>query len=209
MTRRVAVCLLGVLALAGCRETDELEPDERAAYQNLLLSHHERYPRSRAEDFYKLISQSVFGVGHLIEDEASARSYLEREILTLGDAGPGEPLVEPLDPEGRTVRVHLRPFVARGLPLDSLLAAMLETAAVVKPDTALFLGRWEAFRDLVDRGEVGIPMEDFEAVDAYARERNYPALHHSDAYRGAYKPAYRVVLGEILKRRVELEDPDR
>ncbi len=203
MRAGILICL-GALLFCACAEQgeDALDSVEREAFQRLLLQHEQRFPKSRAEDYYKLISQSVFGIGHLIKGEASARTALEREIFTLGPPKAHEPLIEPLDPRGRMVRVNLRPFVAQNLSRDALLTVMMETAATVQADTALFLGRWNAFRELVKREEIDIPMEDFEAVDAFARDRDYPPLHHSDDYRGAYKPAYRVVLKDLFTRGV-------
>lgn len=32
------------------------------------------------------------------------------------------------------------------------------------------------------------------------REEGYPAVHHSERYRDAYAPAYRIVLPELLER---------
>lgn len=194
----INLVLLMLVGSCGARDMPELPPAEKAAFQKLLLDHARRYPRARAEDYYKMISQSVFGVGHLIEDETSTRSYLLRDLSTLGFPSPDEQLLEPIDPDSMMVRVNLRPFAAQNLPADALLGAMMETAAAVEPDTSLFLGRWNAFRDIVKQHRVNVPTEDFKEVDRYARERNYPPLHHSDAYRGAYKPAYRVVLKELF-----------
>ncbi len=197
------ICLgtLLVCACAGSGE-DALDPVEKQAFQRLLLQNQQRFPESRAEDYYKLISQSVFGVGHLIRGEASTRTDLEREIFVLGPPQPNELLLEPLDPRGTMVRVNLRPFVAQELSEGALVAVIMETAATVKPDTALFLGRWEAFREMVERKEIDVPMDDFKAVDEYAKERNYPPVHHSEDYRGTHKPAYRVVLKDLFTRNV-------
>ncbi len=199
----IGICL-GVLLLCSCAKKDQnaLDPVERQAFQRLLLQNYQRYPKSRAEDFYKIIFQSVFGIVHLIGNEASAREDLDHEMFALGPPKSNEPLLEPLDPRGRMVRVNLRPFMAENLSRDALIRVMMETAATVHGDSTLFWGRWEAFRDLIDRKEIDIPMEDFKAVDKFAKERNYPPIHHSDEYRGAYKPAYRVVLRNLFTKNV-------
>jgi len=176
--------------------------EDRGAFQRVLLQHAQAYPEARVEDFYKLIYQSAFGVAHLIEDEASAREYFDHEARSLGPPFPQEPLLEPLDPAGRLARVNLRPFVAQGLPPDSLVAVLIETTRLVPPDTTLFLTRWSALRDLLRDGKIRLPMEDFQALDARAREEHWPAIHHSEAYREAYRPAYRVVLRDLFLSRV-------
>jgi hypothetical protein len=199
----VLLCLVSLLFSCQQEERESLEPSDREAFQQFLLQYHQRYPRVKAEDYYKLIFQSAFGIRHFIEDETSARVALEREIFALSPASADEPLLEPLDPEGRMVRVNLRPFVAQDLSRDGLVAAMLETAGTLKPDTTLFLGRWNALRDLVKSEQIPVPMDAFKAVDQFASERDYPAVRHSDDYRGAYKPAYRVVLKKLFQEQMQ------
>jgi hypothetical protein len=200
----LAVPFLGLAFGAGCSDPGggKFGAEDREAFQRLLLQHAQLYPEARVEDFYKLIHQSAFGVAHLIEDKASAREYLDRETRSLGPPLPGEPLLEPLDPAGRLVRVNLRPFAAQGLSPDSLVAVLIETSRSVLPDSTLFLVRWSAFRDLLRDGRIRLPMEDFQAVDARAREEHWPAIHHSEAYSRAYRPAYRVVRRDLFLERV-------
>jgi hypothetical protein len=193
--------LCGFAGACAPEERQMLDPAEEQMYQEFLLKQHQRYPKAKAEDYYKLIYQSVLGVGHLVEDEASARSFLRREIYALGPAKSGEALLESLDPQGVMVRVNLRPFVDLGLSQEDLVGVLMETSKLVQQDTMLLRGRWNAFRNLVEEERLQIPKDDVRAVDEYIRKRDYPVLRHSDEYRGAYKPAYRVVLRDLFEKR--------
>ena len=43
---------------------------DREKVRALLLEHHERRPLMRGTDYYKLLYQGVFGVGHIMGDGA-------------------------------------------------------------------------------------------------------------------------------------------
>lgn len=180
------------------------------AYRTFLVEHHARYPRAQAADYYKLIHQSIFGVGHLIESRAGARAYLDREIAALAgheseNQPTGEALLEPLDPQGRLARAHLRPFLAQELSRDGLIDAMIETAQAVRGNEALFEARWATLRALVADGRIDLPAAELDAIEARMRQDGYRAAHHSASYRQAYAPAYRVVLTEVFERLVASE----
>lgn len=90
-----------------------------------------RYPSLRAEDIYKLVHQSVFGPGHIIRDEASARQALESECAELGRrcCMQATDATEPLDPEGRLVRVNLAPLRDVADAVDRLFSVLVAPAA--------------------------------------------------------------------------------
>src|SRR5262245_16198317 len=79
----------------------------------LLGAHLARYPRMQLEDIYKLLHQAAMGPEHAVEDVAAARARLHTEAQQLG-SGPADPLVDPISPDGRLARVHLRTFLEHG-----------------------------------------------------------------------------------------------
>jgi len=163
----------------------------------LIREHLKRRPKMRAADVYKMLYQGVFGVRHLMSEGAWDR--LEAEARTLGlDGQPGEPLIEEVSADGSMVRVNLRPYLRRGLPLDRLFSAM-EVSAMEEGETEKFIKAWSAFKELsrpgglvFDEGEIG---ELDKELEGGCRPR-----HHSEAYRRAYAPAYRVVRRSVLER---------
>ncbi|HUF75330.1 MAG TPA: hypothetical protein VMM35_03590 [Longimicrobiales bacterium] len=174
----------------------QVPPCDEAGWEAVLSAHFEGHRLLAVEDVYKLLHQGVFGSEHAAPDVASASAMLEQEIATLGRTdGGAEPLVEPIAPDGRVVRVHLRPYLAMGGDPERLLVAFLETAASVRGSTdelrcaaevvdRLAAGRWSAgeWRAFLDR-----------MIAA-----RLPAIHHSEPFEGEYQPAYRVVAGDLL-----------
>ncbi len=151
----------------------------------------------RATDAYKLLFQGVFGVGHIMGEEAMER--LQEEVGRIDpDEHPWEPLIEEISADGSMVRVNLRPFLRRGLPLDGLFKAMKETVALegVAED---FLRGWRAFNELVESGVIAVDKGELERLNRELEENGIRPHHHSAAYSEAYYPAYRVVRWEKVK----------
>jgi hypothetical protein len=137
------------------------------------------------------------GAGHAVRDPDAARAMLRSEAQSLGK-GPPDPIADPISPDGKLARIHLRPYLAARRDLDDLADAFVQTAErfTASPEKlAKFCG---CLGDLADAQ--GIPFsraqvsEYFDAIVA----QGYPVVRHSDAYRTAYRPAYRVVLLELL-----------
>ena len=104
-----------------------------------MLDQANQRPSWQLQDVYKLAFQAALGSEHAAPGEAAARRWLEQEIATLGAAPLNLPLSQSR-PDGRLVRVNLRPYLAAGGNLDALLAAFLRTAA-----------RWQGKRETLQR----------------------------------------------------------
>lgn len=177
---------------------------EVEAVEALLRDHFERRPLMRATDFYKLLYQGVFGVGHILGEGARGRLQKEAASIDLADH-PDEPLIEAVSADGSMVRVNLRPYMRRSLSLDRLYEAMEETAK----DQGVpekFLHAWSVFHGLaisltfeVDRGEL-------DSLHHELQEKGPRPHHHSEPYRVAYYPAYRVVNREALGRMTRIQE---
>jgi len=164
---------------------------------HLLGRHLARYPRMQLEDVYKLLHQAALGGGHAVDDEASARRRLDDEIAALGD-GPEEPAQDLISPDGKLARIHLRGFLAAGGDPAELHRAFVASARgyPAAPD------KLEKFCGCLGElaGAGGIPFAQQDVVHYFAEiaRAGYPVVHHSQAYREAYKPAYRVVSLDYL-----------
>jgi len=154
-------------------------------------------------DAYKWIYQATEGGEHAAPSRAEAAAWLEREWATLGAPLAGEPLVEPLGDTG-IVRLNLRPFRARGGDPAAVVDAFLASAAEVRPDPERFSREWHALGDALGREPIGrLTRAAWEALDADTAPRGYPAVHHSETYERAYRPAYRVLTAEHARALVE------
>ena len=168
-------------------------PDSTA---RLMEYHLFRYPHLRVQDAYKMLYQGEFGIGHFLGDGQGARRYLLEELATMDTADRGEDLLDPVSPDGRMVRVNLRPFRRLGFSPEALLGAMLATVAETRGDTAHFVSVWEEFAGLARNGPFST--EELRVWDERVRRRDLPVAHHSPEYVREYLPAYRVCLRSAI-----------
>lgn len=180
----------------------EGSPDtEESALQRILAGQIARYPLMQVQDLYKLIHQACMGSEHAVTDVAAARAMLEREVNELGD-GPPEHAVETISPDGRIVRVHLRPYVRSGADLTLLLEAFVWTARGYRGSVER-LRRYGVYAaQMAGAGGLAFASAEVEAFFEAMEAQVYPAVHHSKAYQEAYRPAYRVVDQEYLPKRL-------
>jgi hypothetical protein len=161
-----------------------------------LAVHISRHPAAEAGDCYKFLHQAVFGPGHMISDRAAAASYLSKEIETLGTAKHAEHLCEALGGDPAMVRIHLRPFLAAGHDETILLDLFVDSANRVSGDPEVMEKTLRAaVLWLESSGNIELSAG-LEALRIEQRQRGFPALHHSDAFRAAYHPAYRIILAD-------------
>ena len=172
--------------------------------ESLILSHCRARPLMQLQDVYKLLYQAHMGIGHLVSGEDSALASLEGEVAGIkadqdatADA-EAEPLWENISPKDAVGRVNLRPFERLGLN-RRMLAQGLHTFSQRPPGNLDHLARdWGAVGDLVKRGSIPFRLEDYEEFTSRIVQQEYPAMHHSRAYREAYKPAYRILSTELF-----------
>jgi len=157
--------------------------------ERILREHAKRYPLMQPTDAVKLIYQNEFGGGHLIRDEEACLNYLRREYAAV-EKDPTAPLYE--DIGNGIIRVNLAAVKAEDL--ERLGRAFIDSAAKHKGTMDRFLNKLEVLRKLTTEGVFTF---DVDALNAYLSEYKavgYPAVSHSEQYRQAYTPAYRVIL---------------
>ena len=166
----------------------------------LLSAHLARYPAMQLDDIYKLLHQAALGPGHAVDNPAAARKRLDQELAALSEA-PADPLQDIISPDGRLGRVHLRSYLAAGGSPDALHDAFVQTAKSdpASPDKlAKFCG---CLGDLAAADGIPFARDDVLAYFDKISRDGYPAIHHSEAFRIAYRPAYRVVAVDLLQSR--------
>ena len=171
---------------------------DRERFKEFLLKHLETRPRMRVRDVYKLLYQGVFGVGHIMGEDAIGRLLEEAGRIDLQDH-PWEPVIEPASVDGETVRVNLRPYLRRGGSLEGLYEAMKESSEV-KGDPEEFMSLWGLFKEFAEE-HTGLDVETIQMYDEELREKGPEPRHHSAEYREAYYPAYRVVRRRFFEER--------
>lgn len=166
--------------------------EERVAA--LIRTHVQRYPEMEILDVYKLLHQAAFGPGHAIQNQRAAREWLERESeLYVPDAT--EALVENIHPDGKVVRIHLRPYLAARGSLTELLKGFVESSKTIRGDPDSLAAWWATFQGLGAGETLG---KRFDPRVIVLEGRTHAAEHwsasqHSPPYERTYRPAYRVL----------------
>lgn len=154
-----------------------------------LLDQCRRHPALRPQDLLKALHQSVFGCGHFVTDEAAGLALLQEELARLPEDGAAGP--EPLD--GPYVRLHLGYLRRSGLSPRTLQRLFTLSAAAPAGEAASLEEKLCCLLNLAGEGRLPFsPAEAAREVEAW-RQAGFPALHHSEAFRAAYAPAYRVI----------------
>lgn len=157
--------------------------------QEILLTHAEKYPLMEPRDAVKLLYQSQFGGGHLIRDEAACLEFLHREYAATPQSDGS--LTE--DIGNGMVRVMLSALDRHGYPAEQLGQDFLRSAAAVTGSMTVFLKDLSLLTELTRSGQMPFSLPELEKYLAEYEAAGYPAVSHSDTYRRAYSPAYRVV----------------
>jgi len=158
--------------------------------RSILTAQFAGYPAMAPQDGVKLIYQNEFGGGHLITDEEGALVRLSKEhraLTHVPDMGYREDIGNGL------CRIQLAAVDKREIPLSTLNRLFLLGAEQIRGDTIAFQKKLEVLRAVCREG--GAPFS-LTALDNYLKEytaAGCPAVSHSQAYREAYKPAYRVL----------------
>ena len=159
----------------------------------LLKKHLETTPRMAPTDAVKLAFQSAFGCGHLLSAEEDCAAYVRREM----DAIPEEAAVPAFTPIGGCLcRLNLASPIVRRLGSRRIAEMMILTNERV-------LSRWdnglrfekalECIGKRANDGETPFSADQLADYLTAYRAEGCPMVSHSEAYRAAYRPAYRVV----------------
>jgi hypothetical protein len=172
-----------------------------------LIEHHQNSKRDlQAQDVYKLLYQAHFGVGHILTDTAAVTSHLLVELGSLDTTIVEESLVERISTSGKMVRINLRPFKQDEFAPDLLVQLMFRSADAANVDTLQFYREWNEFGSLVRFGILEIPVKEVEQWNRQVIAGKLEPVHHSEKYRQANKPAYRVVRREFIELPFRLLD---
>ena len=156
------------------------------------------YPESTLQDVYKSFYQDRFGPGHMITDTASARQYLLKELSENDVASTVH--FEPTGSEGRFVRVYLSAVADSLITTEQLLDAFIQSANEVQEPQTDWATEWEDIVGVIQKYDLDV--NDFKALQPMLSKaaQNHQAVHHSQAYREAYHPHYRIVEREVLRK---------
>lgn len=157
-----------------------------------ILEHCRAYPHIETQDLFKFLYQGTHGCEHLISSPERVIDYIQKEVET---APMDAPLVGPLC--GAYSRVFLS-YLGEGLCAETLGKLFCRSARhEVGAKEALESALSEALA-LAAEGSLPFDRETLGTACEKWKEAGYPAIHHSEAFRAAYRPAYRVISNDYV-----------
>ena len=174
-------------------------PVDRALIRASLVWQMEHYPESRLQDIYKSFYQDRFGPEHMVTDSAAVLQYL-REELKQCDAREN-PRYEPTAYLGNYDRVYLSCVVRGNISAERLNEAFVRSSRMPQASLTDWKTEWKEILSVIE--ELQLSLENYENDKekiARALKEGDVAMHHSEAYRNAYHPHYRIVERHLLEQ---------
>ena len=159
-----------------------------------LLAHCASYPKMEIRDLFKYIFQSALGCEHLLSSETDAIRFIQTEYAALAPGGSHPP--ERLD--GAYSRVFLS-CLDEGLSPEILGKLFCRSAKTEENGKEALLEKIKVACALVAERELPFEQDAFERELSAWRDAGYPAVRHTEQFRNAYAPAYRVIAEEYVR----------
>jgi len=168
--------------------------------RKILLQHFERYPAMQIRDMVKLIYQNEFAGGHLIANESDSMSRLKDEFEALSKNTGNAQGLNPFEEIGNGLcRLHLERLTGSDVSLRTVNKMFVSTANTVSGSITAFEEKLNVLRQCCMNKELPFNAEDVDAYLADYKNSGYPAVSHSETYKNAYRPAYRIVKSEYMR----------
>lgn len=142
-------------------------------------------------DAVKLCYQSAFGCGHLVKNKDFALSMLKKELYETKE-NPDAQLFEPIG--GGYLRLDLHKAKSEKIPEEKIAEVFMESAN--SEEKSKIEPKLEILKKLAKEGKT--PFSKKALLD-YLSEYNGEMVSHSEEYRSAYAPAYRVILEKLAE----------
>lgn len=159
--------------------------------EKILLQHYKRYPKMQPADCVKLLYQSEFAGGHLISDRAKSLERLSVEYDALSTPSVPEQAFE--DIGGGFLRLNLRGLKSLGITLKTANGFFVESASSAAGNITSFERKLGVLLQCCRQGKLPFAPRQVERYIQSLKDLGYPPVSHSEEYRAAYAPAYRVV----------------
>jgi hypothetical protein len=161
-----------------------------------IIKHHAgKYPEMQPCDAVKLIFQNEFGGGHLISDKSQSLAYLFHEYVSIPQK-KDIPICE--DIGNGIVRVNMASLDTYDLRIEDLNEIFVLSSCNIKGTEESFLQKLKILKEETGRGIFRFSLNELEQyLDEYLSSGIRP-VSHSNEYKKAYNPAYRVVLKNLL-----------
>ena len=194
MKRLIFIAITSIL-IASCANNDTSKIEDAINNQMSL------YPESTLQDLYKAFFQAEFGPEHAIADTLSAGHHLDSELMIPDNSSV---MYEPIGADSAFFRVHLCAVQSGKISRNQLFDAFILGARKVETDEiAAWAEKWHKIESVI--ASMNLQLTDYEAdratIDSLLNAGQY-ALHHSQQFRDAYDPHYRIVRKDLFYERL-------
>ena len=166
---------------------------------NTLTSQHiARYPNLELRDLYKLLHQSALGTSHANAADDILVKAFNLELNNLNETH-AEPVIDPISPDGKVVRVHIRSYLAQEYSKENLLSAYIQTTRNHNGSKEKLKKFCDCLKDLSNTNQLPFTPKETETFFSDIESKDYPTLRHSNVFKKEYKPSYRIVNLDFLQ----------
>lgn len=176
--------------------------------RNVIEMHMEQYPEMELRDMFKLIYQSEFGGGHMIKEKSISLNWIKEEYKFMQEQNWPARELACEDIGGDMCRVYLG-ALEQGLSVETLNEMFVQSANTKTGTIEGLEEKVERFLEFCETNECRFSREEAEQAALNWKAAGYPAIHHSEAYRENYFPAYRVVMKKYAERLNILQQIDK
>lgn len=163
---------------------------------NELDYYYKKRPVSGVQDFIKYLYQKRFGPAHFINvDYDVIHDFFMKEIQNLNPVAYHEDLY---DYAGDVfARVNLRPYQALGFDLRALFERFIASSEAQANHEIFYADLNILYSYLLGKK---FAKEQIDEKYSLAKKPGFMSFHHSEQYRNAYLPAYRLIKREFISK---------
>jgi len=164
----------------------------------------ERYPSVELRDLYKFLYHAFHGADHAVTDYAKAVAWFDREWAEISP-DDNLPLLEDAYIDGVTpviYRINLARAKRNGMNPTGINSEFMRTAEAFPGGFKYsrgelhdqFIRCWGTLPELSRAVIKTFSPDEYHDLTLLAEKTDWPAMHHSEAFRKLYNPHYRLVL---------------
>ena len=153
------------------------------------------HPSMHPQDIIKLCYQAAFGAEHLLLDKERALKYFNDEYSSIPKKS--ELLYEQISPE--IYRINLSAWKDSGMPSEWLFEMFVNSMKPVDNGQDTFFKYLNTFEENCDSLQLAFSFDEWLDFKTNYLKDGIRAIHHSQTYRDAEKPAYRIVNARFIR----------
>lgn len=169
-----------------------------------LTEHYNTYPKLQIQDVFKFLHQSALGCEHIVSSLEKATENIKEEYGK--GIAKNKLFVEKLD--GEYIRVHLS-CMDYGVSAENLGEMLFLSAKEEIDGQSKLKQKLNIAEKMIAENLLPFNADEFRSAVKKWENEGFPAIHHSEIFREAYKPAYRVIsdkyeepVYEIIKQKI-------